>query len=287
MGKVAFDRVEGRRDLFVFKPEDVVVIGLDTKHLNKEGHILYEDSVKLPVDKGLVAAMLEQGFNDPIVVRRNGNDAEVVAGRQRVKAARRANEILRERGAAELVITAVQFKGDDGDALGAVVSENSNRRTTTFRERAENALRLQKLGKSNAQIAAYSGITTHNVAELLAFWELDPKIQRAVDADKIAGSVAAKELAKLPREVQAARMEVLLREAGEKRVTGAQVRAKRNAAEGKSDVPGKRMLKKIAEIGMSNEMSKDAHNMLLWVMGWCSADEVPGLRETLNAIEGA
>src|SRR5512143_1919662 len=90
---------KGKRDAYMFDPEDLVLV-------TDEKSPLYDERVHLPVNEALVMNMLfapdgvPQGVLEPITAVRNPETGkvEVVVGRQRVKAAREANKRLKKRG---------------------------------------------------------------------------------------------------------------------------------------------------------------------------------------------
>lgn len=182
----------GKSNVLFFDPETLVLV-------TDEASPLYDRRVHLPVSEPLVLNIMAQGVLQAISVAKNPETGavEVVAGRQRVKAAREANKRLAARGEALVQVPAIPRKGSDGATLaGVMVSENELREADTPIGRAEKMVKLQGLGRSDADLAVIFGCSVPTVRATMALLEAPAAVRDAVQTGAI-GVTQAKALAKL------------------------------------------------------------------------------------------
>lgn len=180
---------KGKRDAYMFDPEDLVIV-MDEKSP------LYDERVHLPVNEALVANMLfdpdgvPQGVLEPITVIRNPESGkiEVVVGRQRVKAAREANKRLRKQGLEPIRVPAMIQRANPYRAMGILISENEHRQDDTPLGKAKKAQRYLDLGRDESEIATLFGISKASVKNLLALLDAPAAVRNAVDSGKITAS---------------------------------------------------------------------------------------------------
>lgn len=190
---------KGKRDAYMFDPEDVVLV-------EDEKSPLYDERVNLPVSESLVLNMMHapegvpQGVIEPITVSRNAETGkvEVVVGRQRVKAAREANKRLKKAGMEPFRVPAMiqRLSGNGYRAMGVLISENENRQDDTPIGRAKKMQRYIELGRDEAEVAVLFGISQASVKNMLALLDAPAIVRSAVEAGKISTSDGYK-LAKL------------------------------------------------------------------------------------------
>lgn len=188
---------KGKRDAYMFDPEDLVLV-------TDEGHPLYDERVNLPVSESLVLNMLHapdgvpQGVIDPITAARNPETGavEVVAGRQRVKAAREANKRLKKMGMEPIRVPAMIVRVNAHRAMGILISENEHRQDDTPLGRARKAQRYLELGRDEAEIATLFGVSQASIKNLLGLLDAPAAVRHAVEEGKITASAGYK-LAKL------------------------------------------------------------------------------------------
>lgn len=277
MGGQAFSgkRLNG----FFMDPNELVLIGLDTE--DGPEHPLYDPRVLDETDELLARDIIANGIIQPITVRKNGAYAEVVAGRQRVKAARRANEILEEQAAEPVLVPFLVKRAEDADLLGVSISENEHRRDDDVITKATKAERLLELGKTEQEVAARFGVTDRTVRNWVTLLDTSAKVRKAVVAGKISATAASK-LAVLPRAEQDAKLGDLLAKAEQsgKRPT---VAATRNTARGKTtSAPRKKDVRKVWQLGA--DLSTETRNVLGWVLG--ESDPPEAIADVL-AVEDA
>lgn len=194
MGKQLFNAT--RRDCYLFDPQELVLIR------DKE-HPLYDPRVELPVDDALVESIMfdSQGVIKPIVITKDGEDAVVVDGRQRVKAALEANKRLKKAGAVLVKVPCVVRKGSAKHLTAASVTANEVRINDDILARAKKASNLLNMGYTEEEIAKLFGVTKQTILNYLAIDGLDKAVKKAIGEEKIPASHAMK-LAKIPKKEQ-------------------------------------------------------------------------------------
>lgn len=196
-------------------PSNLTLIGEDTD--DKEEHPLYDPRVKNPPNKSLMLNIMSLGVLEPVLVRETvSHDGttllEVIAGRQRVLAARAANVILRDRGETPIKVPYIVKRTDESTAMGIMLSENTHRTDDDLMVKAAKAQKFIAMDGSSAAIehcANYFGVTTATIGVWLKINELHPDVRVAMRENKIAASAAVK-LAKLPKEEQYDQLNKLL-----------------------------------------------------------------------------
>ncbi len=205
---------QGRAELLMFQPEDLTVV-------DDPAHPLYDDRVHLPLDEALVLNIMANGVLEPVLVRKNGERddlpvVEVVAGRQRVRAACEANRRLAKEGKQLVRVPGVPRRGDDADLFGVMVSENEVRRGDSPIVRAKKLQRYLAMGRTQADAACMWGVNISTVGNMLALLDCAAPVQKAVEAGTIGATLAAKELSRLPREQQEGALAKLVAEGATK-----------------------------------------------------------------------
>lgn len=180
---------KGKRDTYMFDPEDLVLV-------TDEKHPLYDERVHLPIDEALVLNMMfapdgvPMGVIEPISVVRNAETGkvEVMVGRQRVKAAREANKRLKKAGLEPIRVPAMIQRASAHRAMGMLISENENRQDDTPIGRAKKAQRYLDLGRDIKEISVLFGISEASVKNMLALLDAPAAVRNAVEAGKISTS---------------------------------------------------------------------------------------------------
>jgi ParB family chromosome partitioning protein len=225
-----------------------VLIGLDT--MDGAEHPLYDLRIKEPLNEELVSSIEVHGVFDPVHVRKNGDSAECVDGRQRIRAAREVNKRRRKAGGKELVfVPAMLQRADDEQFALKVEIGNSCRLVDGPITRARKAQRLIDMGHGEASVARGMGITEKYLGQLLSLLETHAAVKTAVEDGKLAVSAAVK-LAKLSRDQQVEQLAELQAAGG--KVTEKRARAAVAKSNGKADTylepPSKRDLKNLDEV---------------------------------------
>jgi ParB family chromosome partitioning protein len=286
---------------FAVNPNDLVLIGLDTE--DTDAHPLFDERVLSPIDENFVRNVALHGILEPVIVRQNGESLEVVAGRQRVRAAREANIRLAEQGKEPVLVPCMApKKGSDSDLFGISVSENEIRKDDSPAQKAAKANRLIALlggegPTSIAQAAIIFGVSQQTVRNWLALSGLASEVQDMVHRGELTATSAI-QLAPLSTEEQISAAASLL--SSEDRPTTERARAARNNQrrdpqerdESFSTRPSIRVLKRVAkgaqadrDANIEGGISDDAYNMLRFVLGELSPTRIKGLAGLLHRAE--
>jgi ParB family chromosome partitioning protein len=196
MAKTAIDA--HRSNIFNVDPESLTIV-------TDPAHPLYDERVKLPIDENLVRNIMVHGVRQIINVRKNGDEIEVVDGRQRVRHAIEANKRLRKEGAEPVRVRVFLEKGTDADLAGVTVLLNEHRRDDDVMGKALKAQRLLNLAKTDDEVANIFGVTKQTLRGWQTLLEASPAVQKAVAAGDVSPSAAAV-IAKLPRADQATKL---------------------------------------------------------------------------------
>jgi hypothetical protein len=134
---------------------------------------------------------LAQSYRDgryvpPIVVKVVDGTPTPVDGHTRHKGMMRAIEVY---GAALDRVTVEEFKGDDAEEIALIASSQNNRKLKPL-ELAKVYIRLERLGKSDKEIALSVGLTAARVSQIKAYYEMPSELKSLVFVDKIAVDAA-------------------------------------------------------------------------------------------------
>jgi transcriptional regulator with XRE-family HTH domain len=248
MGKQAFNAP--RKQLFMFKPEELVIVGLDKPFDDApRDHELYDRRKDMKLDSSFVEDILLNGVMQSVDVTKVGNVALVVDGRQRVKGGRKANEILTKKGVSEDALIRIPCRfvqmEDPATMLGRLISANSHRHDDGIIEKAEKAARLINLGKTQKEVAIRNGVTGTTISNWMKVLQCITAVKRAVDQGLISASAAA-ELANMSPEEQKTALDDMLEEGA---TTTADAKKKAAQARGSSapKKPGKKIVRQIID----------------------------------------
>jgi ParB family chromosome partitioning protein len=291
MAKQALEGVRG--NLFNMEPESLTIIGLDTK--DGPEHPLYDPRIKLPLKEEMVLNIMHLGVFEPVLVRKNGAQVEVVDGRRRVMHAREANARLKKAGSEGLLVPTVSKRGDDGHVFSISVSANEQRLDDTPMAKADKLRRMLDLGKSEDDAAVAFGVSKVAIKQWLKLLDLSAYVKNKVDKAEISASAAAK-FADLSHDEQKEAVDKLIKEtsgaggkATAKKASTASKKAKGN--ENAYDLPGKRTIKKVIENskleGNEKILSEDQIKVLRWVIGDLGPASIKGLTGLMEDAEEA
>jgi ParB family chromosome partitioning protein len=278
--------IDGTRlNAFAVDPEDLTLVGLDTK--DGPEHPLYDERVHLPVDENLAKDMLMNGFRGSIEVRKNGDKMEVVFGRQRVKAARKANKWAAERGKEPVKVTVFAKKGSDSDMFGIRIGENIHRKSMGILAMADDLKKYLDFGRSEEEAAVTFGMTKANIKNLMRLHDLDNTVRKAVEAEKLSPSAAA-ELSGMSREDQKEALAKLL-ESGEKvthRTAKHAAKVKKKGSEEVTIAPPKRLITKILKLDKKEGvLTEDFVRGVMWTLGDIRTASIKGLTALENTAK--
>lgn len=248
----------GKSNLLFFDPEVLVLV-------TDEKSPLYDARVHLPVDENMVLNIMHQGVLQAISINKNTETGavEVVAGRQRVKAAREANKRLIAKGCTPVQVPAVPRRAEGVDLAGVMVSENEIRQGDTPLGRAAKMRRLMDYGKTEADLAMLFGCSDTTVKNTLALLDCIADVRKAVEGGEINVGHAL-QVSKLPPNEQRDKL-IALRKAGNG-VKGHEKARKQRAV---LPVTGTRMRsrKEVADWRATAGLDPQVARVLDWVLG--------------------
>jgi ParB family chromosome partitioning protein len=283
---------DGKRlNAFAVDAKKLTIIGLDTD--DGPEHPLYDKRVKLPVDENLAKDMLMNGFRGAIEVRKNGQKLEVVFGRQRVRAARLANEWAKERGRETVAVSCFVKKGSDSDFLGVRVGENVHRRGLGVLDMSDELKKYLNMGRTEDEAAVTFGMTKNNIKNLMKLHDLAAPVRKAVENELLSPSAAAA-LADLERDEQVAELEKMLAaaERGGPKVTRKTAKkaakSRKNGAE-VTVAPPKRLITKVLQLDKKNgsNLPTDFVRGIMWALGDIGPGSIGGLTALIREVEEA
>ncbi|MBW2170115.1 MAG: hypothetical protein JRG69_12820, partial [Deltaproteobacteria bacterium] len=166
MAGQAFDAP--RKQLFMFKPEELVIVGLDEPFEDAPvDHELFDKRKGMKLSKDFVEDIILNNVMQSVDVTKVGGYPLVVDGRQRTKGAREAKVVLMNRGMSQedvddLIRVPCRFvqMEDPATMLGRLISANSHRHDDGVIEKAEKAARLINFGKTQKEVAIRNGVSS-------------------------------------------------------------------------------------------------------------------------------
>lgn len=275
MAKSTFEatRING----FRFKPEDLVVIGVDTD--DGPEHALWDERIKLSLDESMVASIMAIGVKEPIIVRKNGDVAEVVDGRRRVLHAREANKQLKKRGEPEVDVPAMAERGSEDHLAHVSVALNEIRLNDDILVKAAKAHRMMSRVGDAEKVALAFGVTKTSINNWLKLVELAAPVRKAVSEGLISAS-AASQLHGLDKDEQLAEMGKLLGGEGKATVKKAKAAKKKRADEDGNGIeaPGKRLIFRVLKLNDKAEvLPTDFVRGIEWALGEIGPTSIKGL----------
>jgi len=282
-----------RKNMFAVPPEQLTLIGLDTK--DGPEHPLYDPRVKQPPPEWMIRSVIKHGIRQNISVRKiivDGKERyEVIYGRKRVRAARAANKRLKEEGSNFLITVPTVLEKQDEDTLFSfMVVENELREDTDVLQKAELASRMRRRGASEKDIADAFGVTVKTAQDWDVINSLCKGVKEAIKKGEIRASAAAA-LADFTAEEQMKQLDDLKKEAAEaggKRITIKQARKAAKKVKGHDDLqaPGKRLVKKVIALEAAKEtLSDDFIQGARWAIGDLAPTTIAGLVALVREAE--
>ena len=159
--------------------EAVLEVELDMIEPNRKQPRKYFDEAAL---EELAASLKTYGMIQPIVVKKNGEYYEIIAGERRWRAAKIAGLVK---------VPVVIKKWEEGEAFEAALVENLQREDLNPMEEAESYQRLQEeFGLSQEKIAEKVGKSRSAITNSLRLLQLDPRVRNFVVENKLTGGHA-------------------------------------------------------------------------------------------------
>lgn len=226
---------QGRIDAHMMDPDALTIVQDDPKHplydgLGKDGQGIAED---------MILNVMAHGILQPILARKAGEKdgrpvIEVIAGRDRVRAARLANARLKKQGLVQIRVPVILKRGDDSKLFGMMLSENIHRKELSPLYKATQMQRYLDFGASEKDVMRDLKISSGTVRNYKALLELSTPVKKAVDSFQISAE-AAIELSKLPHSDQPKALEEMVKSGATHGMKGKE--AAQNAGKGKPAKP--------------------------------------------------
>jgi ParB family chromosome partitioning protein len=172
---------------FWFDPDDTRLVVI-----TDPAHRLYDRRVEMSVDESMVQSISDPtiGILEPILVRKAGENYEVVDGRQRVRAAREA-----KRRNPDLVIRipAVPRTVKDAEAARNSTIANVQRVEDSPSTKGENAARMLEMGYTEGEVVSFFGASFGTIKDWIGFsGSASKEVKAALDSDLITYTQARK-----------------------------------------------------------------------------------------------
>ena len=256
------------------------IIGLDTDD-GKE-HPLHDVKVHIPLTEEFIQNVDDHGIFTTILIRKNGDIAECVFGRNRTRAAREVNKRRRKRGDPELRVPCRKIQAEDRRLMAIAFAENAARRPPDPIDEARDMQRLASQGYDEDEVAVHFACSKQKVGSRLALLELAAPVLNAVRSGQIAAS-SALALKSLSHEDQTAKLKELKAAAPAPDTNGKSKRPTGQAAKaaaGRKVKPSNKQIKVMLESGLLNEVT--ATDYLRWYIGELPPSKVKGLTAALK-----
>jgi ParB-like chromosome segregation protein Spo0J len=252
--KKAFDAP--RDTSWMMDPDELIIVGLDTK--DGPEHELYDKRALLPLDEDFAKNVDVLGIINPVTITKIAGKPYVVAGRQRVKAARLAKKWQKARGD-EFTIRVPCRNRTGSTLMDVMIAENEARIDDDIILKAEKAQRMLDRGRSLDDLAVIFKVKSKKTIQgWLAVATAAPEVKKAVIAGQITAS-AGGTIAKLDgREAQVEELEKVITESGGKSTTKAAKKAVASRrSNGASDGVGlgKKEQKKLLDYASGTELN--------------------------------
>ena len=267
---------QSRADVFYIDPDAVVLI-------TEKGHELYDERVNLPLDEGIVSSIIEHGVQEPVKLRKNGDEFEVVSGRQRVKNAREANRRLRSAGKEPISIPVQVVRGDDLKMASLNATLNTKRIAETPLTIAQKVVQMiEQFGDSKEHAAEQFGLTVSELNQHLKLLDCSSKVTKLVNEGHLAVATAAK-LSALPRAEQDKKVDELKAGVGLNRNTVRNVVKEARAAKAENremrdvlQAPKRSLVVAVCGAYAKSPAVVQPAMLLSWTLTGAHADELPG-----------
>lgn len=258
----------------------VIFVGYDTE--DDPEHILWSKTARnSKPDPAFAEEIDERGVIEPVLVRANGLNAEIIFGRRRLLALRLCNERRIERGDDIRALPALTFRGTDAELLELLMAENSHREDEDPIELARQANRLLQL-RPKAKVALAANVSVATLDMRLKLLDLSPKVQQRVRNREIAPT-AAVGLVKLSFDEQEKQLDELLEKQRVNGVKPTQREVTRTVNPDKALKPTAKQIRVALEALKSGDLEDPgAHTMLSWVLGKTQATRIKGLSKVLG-----
>jgi ParB-like chromosome segregation protein Spo0J len=287
--KKAFDA--GRNTMWSFDPLELCIVGGKCLPKEEQGPLdtavdendsLWDPRLYEALAEEFCANVATFGVDTPILVVKRDGVPVVVAGRRRVRAARRANHQRKKHGEPLMKVDAKQKRDTDAGLLGTLIQENEGRHDDDLLSKLAKAKRLMNAGVSPEDVALRFQVSLAHFKTWLAFDDNAlTATKKAVEAGKISPSTAIT-LARIkePEKQKEALDSVLehVAQGGKSSPRVAKNAAKEKGHKGKAGVTDKRTLAKLL---LAVQNTPHPHNSSEKTLAWWT-----GVEDALSLVLG-
>lgn len=286
-GKSKKQAVEApRSNVFAMLPEDITIIGLDTKHKPGEHHLYDERAFWPRRPEGVAYAKL---YGIPFIVNCVKEDDLVVAedGRQRILDARAANVELKKEGKPPIRVRCVFDRGTPSKLMAVMIAGNEFRQDDTALTRCAKAQRFIDMGNTEEDAALAFGVHVNTVKDWLKVLETAPPVQKALDAGRIT-LAGVKALFDIPHEKQKDALAELeaAQPTGKVSTKAVRTAAAQKGSKASAQKLGKPGLKLLKQVSASDAISVEVGYAIRWAAGHITTEtackNIKGLREAMK-----
>lgn len=283
---------------FMLDPNEIVIVGgdgpSDVGKMDEDGelHYLVDERTEMPLSPEFVKNIKALGVKKNVIITKIGNDAYVVDGRQRVRAARAANKELAEEGEPLHRVPVTMQKGEEALHMLVGISTNEFNHDDPPLVKARKAQRLRDRGLTEGEIAMSFGVTTKALGNWEKWLTLSAPVKKAIEKGKVSPSMAA-QLHDLPAAEQKVQLEKLIADAklSGKAPTIKDAKAAVSKAKGQSSsaAPSKKVLRYIVEKKDKHEadLSDEFIAGVAFAIGLRDAKSINGLTAVMKAAKAA
>jgi ParB family chromosome partitioning protein len=156
-----------------------------------KNHRLYDPRVEIPINEAMVSSISDPkvGIIEPVIVRNIGGKYEVVEGRQRVRAARKAQAMVKNRTIRVPLI--VRSSVNDATAAGLSAIANNQRSEETPVQKGNRVKVLLETGHSKEEVSAIFGVSWQTISGWVKISEAPAELHQAIEDGSISASKAA------------------------------------------------------------------------------------------------
>jgi ParB/RepB/Spo0J family partition protein len=258
----------------------VIFVGYDTD--DGPEHILWSKTARnAKPDPAFAEEIDERGIIEPVLVRGNGPNAEIIFGRRRLLGLRLCNDNRRARGDEPRPLPTLTFRGTDAELLELMMAENSHRADEDPIELARQINRLLQF-RPKAKVALAANISLSTLNARLKLLELSPKVQAQV-RDRAITPSAAVGLVELPFDEQEKQLAGLLEQQRVNGVKPTQREVTRTVNPDKAQKPTAKQIRVAMEALKTGALEDPgAEKILSWVLGQTQAVRIKGLTQVLG-----
>jgi ParB/RepB/Spo0J family partition protein len=246
-------------------PFDLIIVGLDTE--DGHTHPLFDERVFLELNESFVRNVIVYGVQQSVLVREEAGKKYVVAGRQRVRAAREASKRADAAGEHGFKVPIRRVVAEDVRVAGIGISENEIREDDDVLTRAKKAARLLNQLHDENEVAIAFGKTPTTIRNWMRLVEADPAVHQAIREGRISAS-AGIEIAGKPREEQKELLDRLVRMGESKGKPASESMAKKATDKTRKPQPGvkRTWLRRALQTERAEALTDEQRGVLEWIV---------------------